>query len=128
MYKSLPPSVKSSITKSISKVFEKYMTQIEWQEEKYQLVDFLAAWKAYIENEAKWYKQVPEETKLAPAFHESIAERINQTIERIVNEPPSEEQVARIEAKQELLHTSYDYACRAEADFIEEKLVKKSLD
>lgn len=122
MYKSLPPGVKSSITKSISKVFEKYMAQIEWEEDKFQLEEFMNTWKIYIEKEAKWYKQVPMEIKVAPEFHETVAEKINQTIDRILNEPPSEEQVARIEIRQELLHTSYDYACRAEADFIENKL------
>ncbi|MCH4826857.1 MAG: hypothetical protein N2C11_07260 [Planococcus sp. (in: firmicutes)] len=122
MYKSLSPGVKSSITKSISKVFERYMAQIEWQEQKFQLADFMNAWKAYIENEAKWYKQVSEEVKVAPEFHESIAEKINHTIDRILKEPPSENQVARIENKQEYLQTSYDYACRAEADFVESKL------
>lgn len=122
MYKSLLPSVKSSITKSISKVFEKYMGQIEWKEERFHLTDFMNTWKTYIENESKWYKQVPDEVKADPQFHESIAEKINQTIDRILTEPPSEEQVARIEARQESLHTSYDYACRAEADFVENKL------
>lgn len=122
MHKSLPPSVKSSITKSISKNFEKYMAQIEWKEDRFQLTDFMDTWKAYIENEAKWYKQLPEEVKAAPEFHESVAEKINQTIDRVLKEPPSEDQVARIEMRQESLHTSYDYACRAEADFIERKL------
>lgn len=122
MYKSLPPSVKSNITKSISKNFEKYMAQIEWKEEGFLLMDFMNTWKGYIENEAKWYKQVPDDVKAAPEFHESIAEKINQTIDRILKEPPSEEQVARIEIKQESLSTSYDYACRAEADFVENQL------
>lgn len=122
MYKALTPSVKSNITKSISKVFEKYMKRIEWKEESFHLRDFMNTWKTYIENEAKWYKQVPDEVKAAPEFHESIAEKINQTIDRVLKEPPSEEQVARIEIMQESLHTSYDYACRAEADFIENKL------
>ena len=45
MYKVLPPGVKSSITRSISKVYESYMADIEWDEDRYDLSDFIKEWK-----------------------------------------------------------------------------------
>lgn len=124
MYKVLPPGVKSSITRSISKVYESYMADIEWDEDRYELNDFIKAWKDYIETNATWYEKVPLEVKESPLFHEEVALKMNQTIEKILSEPPTEEQISRIEAKQESMKTNFDYACRAEAAFVEAKLAR----
>lgn len=122
MYKVLPPGVKSSITRSISKVYESYMADIEWDEDRYDLSDFIKEWKDYIETNAAWYEKVPVEVKESPLFHEEVALKMNQTIEKILSEPPTEDQISRIEAKQEAMKTNFDYACRAEAAFVETKL------
>ncbi|RNF40003.1 hypothetical protein [Planococcus salinus] len=122
MYKTLPTGVKSSITRSISKMFETYMADIEWNENRFRLEDFIGKWKQYIETGASWYEKVPEEVKKDPAFHEEVANKMNQTIEKILSEPPSEDQIARIEIMQERLNTHFDYSCKAEAAYIENKL------
>lgn len=122
MYKSLPTGVKSSITRSISKNFEKYMEKIEWREDLFQLDDFIAEWKNYIETEASWYEKVPTEVKQSPVFHEEVADKMNQTINKILTEPPTEEQIARIEALQQNMSTNFDYSCKAEAVYVEKKL------
>ena len=122
MYKTLPTGVKSSITRSISKIFEAYMANIEWDEERFNLEDFVKVWKDYIENGAAWYEKVPLEVKLSPEFHEEVANKMNQIIDKILNEPPSEDQIARIEIMQESMDTHFDYSCRAEAAFVETKL------
>ena len=46
-------------------------------------------------------------------------------IDKILNEPPSEDQIARIEIMQEKLDTHYDYACKAEAAYVESILKEK---
>lgn len=124
MYKVLPPGVKSSITRSISKVYESYMADIEWDEDRYELNDFIKAWKDYIETSTTWNEKVPLEVKESPLFHEEVALKMNQTIEKILSEPPTEEQISRIEEKQEAMKTNFDYACRAEAAFVESKLAR----
>lgn len=122
MYNELPSGVKSSITRSISKVFEKYMADIEWEEDRFKLEDYMAEWKRYIETTATWYDKVPNEVKNDPAFHAELADKMNQTFDRVLSEPPSEEQIARIEMKQEELDTDYSYSCKAEAAYVENKL------
>lgn len=126
MYKSLPTGIKSSITRSISKMFETYMASIEWEEDRFQLEDFVQVWKDFIETSAPWYEKVPLEVKMSPDFHEEVASKMNQIIEKVLNEPPNEDQIARIEQMQESMNTHFDYACRAEAAFVENKL--KSLN
>lgn len=122
MYSTLPTGIKSSITRSISKVFEDYMANIEWSEERFELTDFIKTWKSYIEENAGWYKKVPFEVRANPVFHEEVAKKMNETIERILSEPPSEEQIARIEVKQEELNTFFEYSCKAEAAYVENRL------
>jgi len=125
MYKSLPSGVKSSITRSISTVFENYMASIEWDENRYSMEGFIDAWRTYINESATWTDKVSQENKQHPDFHEEVAKKMNQVIDKILNEPPSEEQIARIEIMQEKLNTHYDYACKAEAAYVESILKEK---
>lgn len=124
MYKQLPTGVKSSITRSISIVFEKYMASIEWAEDRFSMEDFSLAWGEYIKS-ASWTDKVSQEYMLHPDFHEEIAKKMNQVIDKILNEPPSEDQIARIEIMQEQFDTHYDYACKAEASYVESILKQK---
>lgn len=119
MFKSLSPNLKSSITRSITQTFEQYMSDIEWDEEKYSIEDYMANWREYITTKALWYTKIPEKVKHSPKFHEELAGRINDNIARILSEPPSEEQIATIEIMQEELDTHYEYSCKAEAVYVE---------
>ena len=57
-----------------------------------------------------------------PEFHEELADRINEIIERILQDPPSDEQIASIQMMQEELNTHYEYHCKAEAAYVERLL------
>lgn len=125
MYKELPATVKSNITRSISNVFQQYMASIKWSENKFKIEDFISEWRNYISASALWEEKISEECKQSPEFHEEVAKKINQVIDKILNEPPSEEQVAKIEMMQEECNTHYDYACKAEAVYVETLLKEK---
>lgn len=125
MFKNLSPNVKSSITRSITQTFEQYMSDIQWDEERYNIADYMTSWSEYITTKALWYSKIPDHIKFNPKFHEELADRINENITRILNEPPSEEQVASIEIMQEQLNTHYDYSCKAEAVYVETLLKKQ---
>lgn len=122
MYKTLPVGVKSSITRSITKMFEKYMSDIEWKEDLFKLEDFVKVWQDYINSNAQWNEKVPLEVKVSPLFHEEVASKMNQVINKVLTEVPSEEQISRIESMQQSIGTDYDYSCKAEATYIEKKL------
>ncbi|MFJ7934330.1 hypothetical protein [Sporosarcina sp. NPDC096371] len=126
MFKDLSPNLKSSITRSITQTFEQYMSNIEWSEEKFSIDDFIANWREYITTKALWYSKIPEDMKQDPAFHENLAQRINEVIARVLGEPPSDDQIASIQMMQEQLNTHYEYHCKAEAVFVE-TLLKKYL-
>ncbi|MDN7226505.1 hypothetical protein QWY22_15460 [Planococcus liqunii] len=127
MYKTLPVGVKSSITRSITKMFEKYMSDIEWKEDLFKLEDFVKVWQDYINSNAQWNEKVPLEVKVSPLFHEEVASKMNQVINKVLTEVPSEEQVSRIESMQQSIGTNYDYSCKAEATYIEKKLENMSV-
>jgi len=122
MFKDLSPNIKSSITRSITQTFEQYMSNIEWSEERFSIDDYFASWREYITTKALWYNKIPDAMKQDPEFHQDLADRINEIIERILNEPPSEEQVATIQMMQEELGTHYEYECKAEALYVENLL------
>ncbi|MFD1031823.1 hypothetical protein [Metaplanococcus flavidus] len=122
MYKTLPTSVKSNITRSITKVFEQYMAEINWEEKLYNINDFLIIWRNYIIHDSKWYKELSDEVKTSSEFHEELALKMNQTITRILNEPPTKEQIERIEVLQKNKTPEFNYSCKAEAAFVEIKL------
>lgn len=125
MYKELPAGVKSSITRSMTSVFENYMASIEWDENRFQMEGFISQWRTYINESATWTDKVSDEVKQSPAFHEEVAKKMNQVIDKILTEPPSEQQIANIEMMQEEFNTHYDYACKAEAAYIESLLKQK---
>ena len=123
MYKKITPGVKISISRSISTAFEQYMKSIQWGEDQADIVEFVANWKGYITSDASWYAKVDESVKEDPAFHKELAAKINQTIDKILNEKPTEEQMNLIELLQEQTNSEeYMYSCRAEARYIIEKL------
>lgn len=119
MYNDLSPNIKSSITRSITQTFEQYMTDIGWNEELYDIEDFVDSWREYITTKALWYTRIPDDIKREPKFHEDLAQRINEVIQRILSEPPSEEQIANIVIMQEKLDTHLQYGCKAEAAYVE---------
>ncbi|HSO57269.1 MAG TPA: hypothetical protein VLQ66_03445 [Paenisporosarcina sp.] len=125
MYKELPTTVKSNITRSISNAFQQYMASIKWSEKKFKIEDFISEWRNNVSESAFWKEKISEECKHNPEFHEEVANKINQVIDKILNEPPSEVQVAKIEIMQEECNTHYDYACKAEAVYVESLLKEK---
>lgn len=125
MFKDLSPNIKSSITRSITQTFEQYMANIAWDEEEYSIEDFMATWREYITTKALWYSKIPDEMKLDPKFHEDLAQRINEVIQRVISEPPSEDQIASIQMMQEKLDTHYTYDCKAEAVYVENLLKER---
>ena len=123
MYKKLSPNLKTSISRSITQAFEQYMTHIAWSEDKFRIEDFIVSWRQYITTKALWYTEIPDNVKNNPEFHEELAERINETIARILQDPPTDDQIAEIQMIQEELNTHYEYNCKAEASYVE-KLLK----
>ena len=122
MYKNLSPNIKISITRSITQTFEQYMSDIEWNPEKFKIENFVSSWRDYITTKALWYSSIPNEIKESSEFHEELAVRINKIIERILEDPPTDEQIASIQLRQEKLDTHYEYECKAEAAYVERLL------
>jgi hypothetical protein len=118
MLKDLAPGIKISISRSISKSFEQYMSRIGWDENKYNLNDFIKEWREYIINSSSWYSQLSEEMKADPVFHEELAVKINETIEKVFNEEPTPAQIEEIEKLQAKHGKEFDYSCKMEAKYI----------
>jgi hypothetical protein len=118
MFNELSPRIKISITRSISTVFEQYMEKIKWDESKYNLEDFIQEWREYINNHASWFKQVSDETKTNLEFHEGLAVKINETIDKMLSEEPTSEQMEKIDLLQKEQQTDYSYSCKAEAKYL----------
>lgn len=127
MYKDLSPNLKISITRSITQTFEQYMSDIAWSEDKFSIEDFISSWRDYITTKALWYSEIPDGIKQSPKFHEDLAERINEIIARILQDPPSDDQIAAIQMMQEALNTHYEYHCKAEAAYVE-RLLKNYIE
>ncbi|WP_432354101.1 hypothetical protein [Sporosarcina sp. A2] len=125
MFKSLSPNLKSSITRSITQTFEQYMTEIEWNPDRYDMIEFMKRWSEYITKKALWYEKIPDDVKYSTQFHEDVAVRINEVIQKVLSEPPSEDQIATIEQIQEEHDTKFAYECKAEAAFVEAELKKR---
>jgi len=122
MYNELSSGIKSSITRSITKAFELYMANINWDEEKFSIEDFVKSWQLYIVESASWFEKVPQKVKESPEFHEEIALKINASIEKILSEPVHEDLIASIEIMQDTLNTQLKYGCKAEALYVESLL------
>lgn len=125
MYKQLSSGVKISITRSISTSFESYLASIGWDEEKFSMEDFVANWQKYFTENAAWFDKVPQDVLVSSEFHEEIAKKIDETIEKVLNEKPTKKQIDSIEKLQKQLGTSYTYDCKAEAAYIEQLLKEK---
>lgn len=80
MYKQLPHGVKIGITRSIVVSFEKYMKEIEWNEEKFDMQQFVEQWKQYLYTKSTWINKVDEELKGHPDFHQALAMKVNEKI------------------------------------------------
>jgi len=122
MFNELSPGIKISISRSISTVFEQYMEKIKWDENKYNLDDFMKEWREYINNHASWFSQVNDDIKGDSRFHEYLAKKINETIEKILSEAPTSDQVEKINQLQKNLNTDYSYSCKAEAKYLIQSL------
>jgi hypothetical protein len=122
MIKNFSSGTKISITRSIKTSFEQYMSKIEWIEDKFNIEEFIQNWRSYITENASWYKNLDEQTKNDPVFHQDLALKINETIEKVLSEEPSEEQISAIEELQHAQGTDYDFSCKAEAKYLLEKL------
>ena len=122
MLKKLSPNIKSSITRSISQSFEQYMSDIGWSENEYNIEQFYANWREYITTKALWYDKIPDDIKADSEFHKDLAERVEEVLIRILNDPPTEEQIAQIEILQQQLNTHYNYGCKAEAVYVQNLL------
>lgn len=128
-FKDLSQGMKISISRSITTAFESYMSGINWNEDKFDMQHFVAEWREYINNHASWYSQVSEGMKADPVFHEELAVKINEVINKIVSEKPSKAQMDEVSELQEQLGEDYDYSCKMEAKYViewmKEKLKKK---
>lgn len=125
MYKQLSSGVKISITRSISTSFESYLASIEWNEDKFSMEDFMAYWQEYFKTNAAWIEKIPQEVLLSSEFHQEMATKIDDVIEKILTEPATEKQVADIDKLQKQLKTNYSYTCKAEATYVENLLKNK---
>jgi hypothetical protein len=125
MFKDLSPGIKISITRSITTAFEQYMNRIDWNESKMDLAAFISDWRDYIQNQASWFDKLDSDIKNNPLFHEELAEKINETIEKILSEEPTKAQMDEIDALQKEVREEYDYSCKTEAKYVIEKLKKK---
>ena len=101
MYKQLPHGVKIGITRSIVVSFEKYMKEIEWNEEKFDMQQFVEQWKQYLYTKSTWINKV------------------NEKINELINEKPSEEQVEQLK-RNKVKHA--DEMCKLEAEYHIERL------
>ncbi|MBW3110340.1 hypothetical protein KYJ26_00590 [Bacillus sp. MCCB 382] len=122
MLKNLSSGTKISITRSIKTSFEQYMASIQWQEDKFDIQDFISSWRTYINEHASWYKNLSDETKNDDEFHQELALKINETMEKILSEEPTSEQIDMLENLQKQSGTDYDYSCKLEAKYLIERL------
>lgn len=103
------------------------MEGIEWSESKFSIEDYMSSWREYITTKALWYSEISDQVKVSAEFHEELAGRITEVINRVLEDPPTEEQIANIQMMQEKLNTHYTYDCKAEAAYVE-RLLKKEID
>ncbi|WP_338751942.1 hypothetical protein [Bacillus sp. FJAT-52991] len=130
MLSDLSQGIKISITRSITTAFEQYMAQILWDENAYNFKDFMNEWQKYISTSSSWYSKVSDDIKSSPEFHEELAAKINEVVEKIFSEAPTTEQIDTLDQLQKELGTDYDYSYKAEAkfyiDFLTDQLKKKN--
>ena len=98
------------------------MASIQWQEDKFDIQDFISAWRTYINEHASWYKNLSDEIKNDDEFHQELALKINETMEKILSEKPTLEQIETLENLQAKSGTEFDYSCKLEAKYLMDKL------
>ncbi|MBM7577918.1 hypothetical protein [Jeotgalibacillus terrae] len=125
MLQQLPTGTKISITRSINTAFEQYMNEIDWNEDRFNMVEFMNAWSKYITTQASWYENLEPSVKESPEFHEQLANKINETIEKVLEEEPTPAQIERIEQLQMSTGTEMDFSCKAEAKYVIQTLERK---
>lgn len=126
MLKSLSHGVKISITRSISQAFEQYMNSISWDEKKVDFNKFLQEWRSYSDGNASWFDKIDNSIKSDPTFHEELAEKINETMEKVLSEEPTEEQINEINHLVKALGVDdVNYSCKAESKYHIEQLTNK---
>lgn len=125
MYKQLSSGVKISITRSISTSFEAYLASISWDEDKFSMEDYMVSWQNYFKDNAAWIDKVPTEVLLSADFHEEIAKKMDEVINKMLNEAPTEKQKKEIDKLQKQLGTDYQFDCKAEAAYVEQLLKNK---
>ncbi|MCH1627778.1 hypothetical protein [Fredinandcohnia quinoae] len=126
MLKNLPHGVKISISRSITTAFEQYMKAIEWNEDKYNLEVFMKEWQNYAGKNSSWLEQIDDSVKNDSTFHQELADKINQSIKKVLTEEPKEEQIQEIERLTKKLNiVEMEYSCRAEANYVIDMLTKK---
>lgn len=129
MLSSLSQGIKISITRSIKIVFEQYMANISWDEKAYRFEDFMDEWRTYIHTSSSWYSKVDSKVKSSPEFHEELAAKINEVIEKVFSEEPTADQLEELAALQKEMGTDFDFSCKAEAkfyiDLLHDQLKKK---
>lgn len=121
MYKQLPHGVKIGITRSIAASFEKYMKDIEWNEEKFDMQQFVEQWQQYLYTKSTWINKVDDELKGHPDFHQALAMKVNEKINELINEDPTEEQLELLK-KHEV--NNIDNFCKLEAEYYIDRLQK----
>ena len=122
MYKQLSSGVKISITRSISTSFEAYLASIDWDEDKFSMEDYMISWQNYFKDSAAWIEKIPTDILLSNEFHEEIAKKMDEVINKILNEEPTEKQKKDIAQLQKKLGTNYTFDCKAEAAYVEQLL------
>ncbi len=127
MYKDLSSGVKISITRSISTSFEMYLATIGWDEEQFSMEDFVQFWQKYFTENSAWVDKVPHELLISEEFHEEVAKKMDEVIDKILSEEPTKKQIETIEKMQKQLGTNYEYSCKAEATYVEQ-LLKEQLN
>lgn len=126
MFKDLSPGIKISITRSITTSFENYMNEIGWNEKVFSMEKFVEEWRNYIHANSSWYDKMDDDIKNNPVFHEQLAAKINETIDKILSEEPTKDQMDEIEKLQKELGEEFDYSCKTEAKYVIE-LLKEEL-
>jgi tRNA nucleotidyltransferase/poly(A) polymerase len=123
MLKNLPHGTKISISRSIALAFEKYMNKIGWDEGNFSPETFVQEWRDHVEKHSTWFHSLSETVKQDPSFHEELANKINELIEKVLSEKPTEEQTKKLEQlAKELNIEDIDYSCKAEANYHIERL------
>ncbi|MBC6975363.1 hypothetical protein H9I32_24250 [Bacillus sp. Xin] len=122
MYKQLPHSVKIGITRSITTSFTEYMKSIEWDVEKFDMQQFVEQWKQYLYTKSKWIKQINDDVKEDPSFHQELANRINEKISQLLQEEPTDEQLQVLQVQHVQIKESL---CKLEAQYQIDRLVAK---